>query len=126
MKMYSFVNSDAFDELIREKCFDESRRKLLDKPAFMVSNAVSGEHVGNLVDISISGIMIVGETAVIEKAEYRLRLEFLHDILFNAVCAWSKDIGAGNYISGLEFSKIDTTDLDSIKDAIVKFTTGEC
>ena len=125
MKLYSFSNSDIFGELVREGCSDEYRRKLQDKPEFTVIDDRSGDHIGNLVDISTSGVMIVSEFAVTENTKYRLKMEFLRDIRFDAVCAWSRDIGAGNFISGFEFTDIDPNDLSAIEDAIDRFTAGE-
>ncbi|MFC1489884.1 PilZ domain-containing protein [Candidatus Latescibacterota bacterium] len=125
MKVYSFTNSDVFREVLKERCFDENSRNMLDKPAFMVIDTKTGERFGNLVDISTSGIMIVSEMPVIENTVYRLRMEFLHKIYFEAICAWSRDIGTGNYISGLKFSMIDSNDLDVIEETIKRFIAGD-
>ncbi len=125
MKLYSFTNSDVFSKLRNNGRLDENTRKLLDKPSFTVCDAVTGENIGNLVDISTTGIMIVSEKPVTENDVYQLRMEFLHDILFNARCAWARDIGSGNYISGLEFSMIEPKDIETIEEAVNKFLAGE-
>ncbi|MFC1539613.1 PilZ domain-containing protein [Candidatus Latescibacterota bacterium] len=125
MKLFSFINSEVFVDLTKEGCFNGIALNLHDRPEFTIYNTVTGECVGNLVDISKSGIMIVSESPVTENTIYHLRMEFLRDIYFDARCAWARDIGCGNYITGLEFSKIEPEDIDSIEDAINQFLTGE-
>lgn len=125
MKMFSFTNSKMFEKLIREESTDADRAELLDKPSFNVTHADTGEYIGNLVDISTSGIMIVGESSLTENASYCLNVEFLRDIRVGAVCAWSKDIGTNNFISGFEITDIEQSELSAIEDAIEGFYAEE-
>ncbi len=125
MKMYSFSNSEIFERLIRKEYNDTCSAEIPDKMSFKVAYSATGEYIGNLVDISTSGIMIVSESALSEKTIYRLNMEFLQNIRFDAVCAWTRDIGTGNFISGLEFTEIGRNDLSTIEDAIDRFKAEE-
>ena len=121
MKLISFTKSNVYAAITKDKTLSADQKKLIDQPTFTVFDRKTDKVIGNLVDISINGIMIVSETPITKKTLYQLRMEFIQNIMFDAKCVWFRDIGANYYISGFEFIKIEPKDIDIIKETINRF-----
>ena len=121
MKLISFAKSNVYTAIMKDKNLTTNQKKLIDQPTFTVFDRKTDKAIGNLVDISISGIMIVSEIPITKKAVFQLRMEFIQNIVFNATCVWTRDIGADYYISGFEFIQIEPKEIDIIKQTINQF-----
>jgi len=121
MKLLSFTKSNVYAAIMKDKNLSADQKKLIDQPTFTVFDRKTDKVIGNLVDISINGIMIVSETPITKKTIYQLRMEFIQNIMFNAKCVWFRDIGANYYISGFEFIQIEPKDIEIIKKTINRF-----
>jgi hypothetical protein len=82
--------------------------------------------VGNLVDITARGIMIVSDRAFVDGQALRLRLELTGDVAaksymeFNARCKWCRaDISPSLYNIGFEILELTEEDAE-IVDRIVE------
>lgn len=78
--------------------------------------------VGNLVDITPQGIMIVSENAVAESHTIHMRLELTGDVAsknhmeFHALCKWCRqDISPNLYSIGFEILDLTPEDTDIIQ-----------
>jgi len=121
MKLIPFTKSNVYIAITKDRTLSANQKKLIDQPAFTVFDRKTDKVIGNLVDISINGIMIVSETTITKKTVYQLRMEFIQNIIFDARCMWFRDVGADYYISGFEFIKIEPEDIDTIKKTINRF-----
>jgi len=121
MKLISFTKSNVYAAITKDKTLSVNQKKLIDQPTFTVFDRKTDKVIGNLVDISINGIMIVSETPITEKTIYQLRMEFIQNIMFDAKCVWFIDIGANYYISGFEFIQIEPKEIEIIKKTINRF-----
>ena len=121
MKLISFTKSTVYAAITKDKNLSVNQKKLVDQSTFTVFDRKTDKVIGNMVDISINGIMIVSETPITEKTVYQLRMEFIQNIMFDAKCVWFRDVGANYYISGYEFIQIEPEEIDIIKKTINRF-----
>jgi len=121
MKLISFTKSNVYAAITKDKTLSADQKKMIDQPTFTVFDRKTDKVIGNMVDISINGIMIVSETPITEKTVYQLRMEFIQNIMFDAKCVWFRDVGANYYISGFEFIQIEPKEIDIIKKTINRF-----
>ena len=87
------------------------------------------EHIGNLVDITAKGMMIVNPRPLIEGKTYHLRLELSGEVSqkphmdFSAVSIWCKpDIDPSLFNTGFEIVEIGAEDARIIKRIIEIFS----
>ena len=78
----------------------------------------TNEVLGNMVDISVSGIRLISEGPVLLDKLLEIRMDFpeeiqgKHWLTFDAVCVWCRiDQSPNLYLSGCEFKRISEEDL---------------
>lgn len=77
----------------------------------------SRQQIGNLVDITSEGVMLVSEQPVEAGKTYQFRMDLPTDVFgkgeleFEALCVWSKtDINPDFYVSGYRLAGITASD----------------
>lgn len=85
-------------------------------------NKADGSLIGHLADITVEGVMLVGETPMQPDIEYALTMSLPEEIIgrkqvdFKARCLWSqRDRNPDFYISGCQISEISEDDVDAIR-----------
>jgi hypothetical protein len=91
-------------------------------------DAVTRQQIGNLVDITPRGVMIVGEHQIPKGKIAHLRMELTSEVTekpymeFSARCKWSKpDITPSMYNSGFEILDLEPEDVEIIQRIIKEF-----
>jgi hypothetical protein len=84
--------------------------------------------VGNVVDITPAGIMLISEQPISSGTHLNLRMDFPEEIAgkrsleFNARCVWTKrDINPDIYANGLQLIDVSSEDVDIIQALIEEF-----
>lgn len=90
-----------------------------------VSDRNNGEILGHLIDMTIEGFKLRGESAIEVDAVFKLRLDLPPDmtrssaITFDVVCVWSKKCDDGEaYFSGFQMHFVEDIDLEKIQQII--------
>ena len=93
-----------------------------------VYDASSRKQIGNLVDITPRGIMVVSERPLPEGQTSRLRMELTEEVSekpfmeFNALSKWCEpDVAPGNYNTGFEILDLEKEDARIIKRIVEEF-----
>ena len=121
VKLLPFISSKVYGAIMNDKNMKVDVNRFIDKSAFMVFDKKTDKIIGNLVDISAKGIMVVSEVPIKKNTVCQLRMKFIQKIILEAKCVWIRDIGGNHYISGLEFIKINPKDIDIIEQSINQF-----
>jgi len=92
---------------------------------FKIFNRNTGDLIGELVDITTDGIMLISESALDLEIEYPMKVE-LPEVMkhphvnFDAKCVWSrKDEYSGAYENGFQLLNISPKDLEIIKSRLL-------
>jgi hypothetical protein len=87
-----------------------------------VYNRTDDRSMGCLVDLSVSGLQIMGEDKLSIGKEYKLKIQMhkpiddSRDLIFDAECFWSKkSVDPQYYISGFKLTNIDENMVKRIK-----------
>jgi hypothetical protein len=93
-----------------------------------IYDAATRQQIGNLVDITPEGIMIVGERPIPEGKTCRLRMELSSEVAekpfleFSALSKWCKsDVTPNLYNTGFEILGLPTEDIEIIHRIIQEF-----
>ena len=93
-----------------------------------IYDAVTHQQIGNLVDITPKGFMIVGEHPVPDGQTFRLRMELTSEVAekpfleFSACSKWCKpDVTPSMYNSGFEILGLAHEDITIIQRIIEEF-----
>lgn len=93
-----------------------------------IYDAVSRQQIGNLVDITPQGFMLVGERQIAEGKTIRLRMELTSEVAekpfleFSARSKWCKpDVTPNMYNTGFEILGLAPEDIDIIHRIIQEF-----
>ncbi len=93
-----------------------------------IYNAATRQQIGNLVDITPMGIMIVGDHRIPEGQTIRLRMELTSEVAekpfleFSAQSKWCKpDVTPNMYNTGFEILGLAPEDIDIIHRIIEEF-----
>ena len=91
-----------------------------------IFNAESGEKIGNLVDITAGGMMLVSGSSMAENQTLRICVELPEEVLqkdnicFTAETRWSKmDVNPDLYVTGFEITDITQEDL-AVIDSLIR------
>jgi hypothetical protein len=103
---------------------DEKRQQERKSPSlyFGIVDRSSGNLVGTLGDITIRGLMLIGDTPFEVNSLYRLELIMpaavmgSKEIQFEARCVWCKETAdPGRYCAGLQFTDITPHNVERIE-----------
>lgn len=99
---------------------------------FRVFDAVSGEFIGRIGDISEGGMLVYGPRRLKAKAPYRLRIELPardgghHPVMLEARAMWSGvDVNPEFFSSGLRFIGLDEAGNRVAADALIAHLTRD-
>lgn len=113
LNLFAFEGSDLFKSLTSEQKISGITDDAIPLSLFLLTDRTTGEVTGHLVDISLGGIMIIGERPIEKGRLYTLSMDvsLLADddrvIVFDAKCAWvGSEVDSNFYIAGFEFINI--------------------
>ncbi len=93
-----------------------------------VFDAMSGDLLGQMVDLTTDGIMIIGESAISPRQKYRLRMDLPRNVALGqhltleAQCKWCRqDPQAGFYSMGFRILDMGTQAHETVQALIEKF-----
>ena len=100
------------------------------KVFFRIVNEETGEQLGNLVDITVDGLRMVGSAPVNPDAIYYLKLvlpteiEGVREVTLSAISRWcNQDTNPEFYNAGFEFRNVSMKNIKVIRQLIEKFCT---
>ena len=108
--------------------YEERLKRNYCKVFFRILNQETGEQLGNLVDLTVDGLRMMGSTPVNPDAIYFLKLvlpteiEGVTEITLSAISRWcNQDTNPEFYNAGFEFRKVSMKSVKVIRRIIEEF-----
>lgn len=124
----SFAETEVYASIINGGNIELDRDNYIPQSFFIVHEQNTENVVGYLLDISVRGLMIIGEIPFAQDAVYQFYLNFTTlldyelQILFDLRCAWINSTANSEYfIAGFELIKADPEHIHIIKQLIERF-----
>ena len=128
LNLISFSESEMYAASIYTNNQDVNMEKVIPQSLFVVFDRKTDKVIGYFIDISIGGLLIIGQVPFEKNAEYQFKMDFSSimddepQIQFDVRCVWvinNEDIEC--YISGFEFTKISRKDIGKIRQLINRY-----
>ncbi len=124
----SFAETEVYASIINDENKELDRDNYIPQSFFMVYDQNTENVVGHLLDISVKGLMIIGEIQFAQDTWYQFYLNFSplsgYELQkpFDLRCAWMKSTASNEYfIAGFELIKADPEHIQIIKQLIERF-----
>ena len=124
--MLKFIGEKSMDDMAQETKPDQRRvdRKILHPPV-LVFDAMSGERLGQIGNISSQGLMVICPNAIDEGLLFQLNFTLAADdrttrpFTIGAHCLWCSEAeSTGTYWTGFEIMDITEEDAEILEDAV--------
>ena len=129
LNLFAFEGSDLLKSLNSDQKIPGMSDDAIPLSLFMLTDKTTGEVTGHLVDISLGGIMIIGERPIEKGRLYTLSMDvsLLADdsrvIVFDARCAWvGSEVDSNFYIAGFEFISLSDENKAVIKEIMSRIS----
>ena len=124
----SFAETEVYASIINDENNELDRDNYIPQSFFIVYDQNTENGVGQLLDISVKGLMIIGEIPFVQDTVYQFYLNFTPlsgyelQTPFDLRCAWMKCTTNNEYfIAGFELIKADPEHIQIIKQLIERF-----
>lgn len=124
----SFAESEVYASILNNENNELDSDKYIPQSFFIVYEQNTENIVGHLLDISVNGLMLIGEIPFAHDTVYQFYLDFTPlldyelQIPLDLRCAWRNSTKNSDYfIAGFEIIKTDPEHIQIIKQLIEQF-----
>jgi len=132
MELFTFAESEMFAASILGEVPESAMKQCISQSFFQVYNSDSGGVCGQMINISLGGMMIIGLTPFHRDTIGRFFMDFSqlididHSVSFTARCTWIENHDEFEcYMGGFEFIEIDKGDVETLRKLFGRFNGGD-